>query len=106
MRESLDRALRAEIRATDSDDNHEVNTLRLPAVADGFTVCDEGFRSLVRESLPTEEIVAGALLALEHIICLEGLLHIILILCIFDKGVAASYVYFYHIFKLFVSSLS
>ena len=47
--------------------------------------------------LPSEEVVAGTGLVLKSVKCFEGLFDIGLVVCFFDKGVAASEINFYHL---------
>ena len=97
MREGLDGAACSEIRAADADYHHEVHPECRPVVADGLAVFHEAFRNVHGNGFPAEEIVAGALFALEFIEGGEGLLHVCVILFLFYEGVASPERNLYHI---------
>ena len=75
----------------------EVDAFRLPVVTDGLEPGDKRLRDVHGQGLPAEEIIAGAVFVLKRVECGERLVYVILILCIFDKGAAASQIDLNHI---------
>ena len=94
--QGFDGALRAEIGSADADGDHQIHALGLPVVPDGLAVRDEAFRRLGRQVLPAEEIIPRAVSGDQHVECLEGLAHILLIFVSVHETVATFYVNFYH----------
>ena len=94
MRKSLQSTFCTEIRASDANYYHKVNSFALPVVTNCLAVRDKRLRSLGREMFPTEKIVACTALILKNFKCFKSFGGVFLNFCIFNKGAAASHIYF------------
>ena len=85
MGESLYGAACPEIRASDTDDYHEVDAFGLPRITYGFEIANQRFGNIYWKRLPTKEIAAGTFLALENVECVQRLSKIPFVIRCIDK---------------------
>lgn len=99
--ERLDGGFCTEVGTADADDHHQVDLPFDPAVHDAQAVVQLLPANGGRQTLPAEEIVAGATLFLQHLLGCQRLFQINIVLFFLDKGITSCKIYFYHILDFF-----
>ncbi len=88
VRQRLNCAACAKVRASDSYHYHQIHAFCFPLVADSLAILNQRFRSLAWQVFPPEEVITKSVLFVKHIVGRKCLANIFLIIRSVYEGAA------------------